>query len=71
MGNSENIKHQRYNSIFRFLKDYWPAIIAAGLIAFDARFIPVLAAVIALAVGFLPKIIELVKSIFGFGKRCR
>ena len=64
MGNSENQK--KMDSIFRFLKDYWPTIVTA-LAAFIPGF-PVLAAVIALAVSFLPKIIKLVKSILGFGK---
>ena len=64
MGNGENQK--KMDSIFRFLKDYWPAIVTA-LMAFVPGF-PVLAGVIALAVGFLPKIIKLVKSILGLGK---
>ena len=64
MGDSGNQK--KLDSIFRFLKDYWPTIITA-LAAFIPGF-PVLAAVIGLAVGFLPKIIKLVKSILGFGK---
>ena len=64
MGDGENQK--KMDSIFRFLKDYWPTIVTA-LAAFIPGF-PVLGAVIALAVGFLPKIIKLVKSILGFGK---
>ena len=63
MGDSENQK--KMDSIFRFLKDYWPTIVTA-LMAFVPGF-PVLAGVIALAVGFLPKIIKLVKSILGLG----
>ena len=65
MGNPEN--KSKLSSIFKFLKDYWPAIITA-LMAFVPGF-PVLAGVIALAVGFLPKLINLIKSIFGFGKQ--
>jgi len=64
MGDGENQK--KMDSIFRFLKDYWPTIVTA-LMAFVPGF-PVLAGVIALAVGFLPKIIKLVKSILGLGK---
>ena len=64
MGNGENQK--KMDSIFRFLKDYWPTIVTA-LAAFIPGF-PVLAAVIGLAVGFLPKLIKLVKSLLGFGK---
>ena len=63
MGNPDN--KSKLDSIFRFLKDYWPAIITA-LMAFVPGF-PVLAGVIALAVGFLPKLINLIKSIFGLG----
>ena len=63
MGNPDNAS--KLDSIFRFLKDYWPAIITA-LMAFVPGF-PVLAGVIALAVGFLPKLINLIKSIFGLG----
>ena len=63
MGDGENQK--KMDSIFRFLKDYWPTIVTA-LMAFVPGF-PVLAGVIALAVGFLPKIIKLVKSILGLG----
>ena len=64
MGNGENQK--KMDSIFRFLKDYWPTIVTA-LAAFIPGF-PVLGAVIALAVSFLPKIIKLVKSILRFWK---
>ena len=63
MGNPDN--KSKLDSIFRFLKDYWPAIITA-LMAFVPGF-PVLAGVIALAVGFLPKLINLIKSIFRLG----
>ena len=63
MGNPDN--KSKLDSIFKFLKDYWPAIITA-LMAFVPGF-PVLAGVIALAVGFLPKLITLIKSIFGLG----
>ena len=65
MGNPEN--KSKISSIFKFLKDYWPTLITA-LLAFIPGF-PVLAGVIALTVGFLPKLINLIKSIFGFGKQ--
>jgi len=64
MGDSGNQK--KLQSMFRFLKDYWPAIVTA-LLAFVPGF-PVLAGVIGLAVGFLPKLITLIKSLLGFGK---
>jgi len=64
-GDSKN--KSKITSIFRFLKDWWPAIVAA-LIPFLGG-IPLVIAVVALAVGFLPKIIDTVKMLFGFGKQ--
>ena len=64
-GDSKN--KSKITSIFRFLKDWWPAIVAA-LIPFLSG-IPLVIAVVALAVGFLPKIIDTVKMLFGFGKQ--
>ena len=65
MGDSKN--KSKITSIFRFLKDWWPAIVAA-LLPFLGG-IPLVIAVVALAVGFLPKIIDTVKMLFGFGKK--
>ena len=56
----------KIQSIFRFLKDFWP-VIAAGVIALMGP-IPGFVAAVALAFGFVPKIIDFVKSIFGLGK---
>ena len=64
-GDSKN--KSKITSIFRFLKDWWPAIVAA-LIPFLGG-IPLVIAVVALAIGFLPKIIDTVKMLFGFGKQ--
>ena len=64
-GDSKN--KSKITSIFRFLKDWWPAIVAA-LLPFLSG-IPLVIAVVALAVGFLPKIIDTVKMLFGFGKK--
>jgi hypothetical protein len=63
-GNPEN--KDKIQSIFRFLKDFWP-VIAAGVIALMGP-IPTFVAAIALAFGFVPKIIDFVKSIFGLNK---
>ena len=63
-GNPDN--KDKIQSIFRFLKDFWP-VIAAGVIALMGP-IPSFVAAIALAFGFVPKIIDFVKSIFGLGK---
>ena len=64
-GDSKN--KSKITSIFRFLKDWWPAIVAA-LIPFLSG-IPLVIAVIALVVGYLPKLIDTVKMLFGFGKK--
>ena len=63
-GNPDN--KDKIQSIFRFLKDFWP-VIAAGVIALMGP-IPSFVAALALAFGFVPKIIDFVKSIFGLGK---
>lgn len=63
-GNPDN--KDKISSIFRFLKDFWPAI-AAGVIALMGP-IPAFVAAIGLAFTFVPKIIDFVKSIFGLGK---
>ena len=64
-GNPDN--KNKIQSIFRFLKDWWPAIVAA-LIPFLGG-IPLVIAVIGLVVGYLPKLIDTVKMLFGFGKK--
>ena len=63
-GNPDN--KDKIQSIFRFLKDFWP-VIAAGVIALMGP-IPSFVAALALAFGFVPKIIDFVKSIFGLNK---
>ena len=63
-GNPAN--KDKIQSIFRFLKDFWP-VIAAGVIALMGP-IPSFVAALALAFGFVPKIIDFVKSIFGLNK---
>jgi hypothetical protein len=65
MGNPEN--KSKMQSIFRFLADWWPAIVGA-LMAFLPGF-PIITGVIALAIGYLPKLIDTVKMLFGFGKQ--
>ena len=63
-GNPAN--KDKIQSIFRFLKDFWP-VIAAGVIALMGP-IPTFVAAVALAFGFVPKIIDFVKSIFGLNR---
>ena len=64
MGNADNAK--KIQSLIRFLKDFWP-IIAGAVIALFPGLNAAVAGVL-LATQFLPKIIDLVKSIFGLGK---
>ena len=63
-GNPSN--KDKIQSIFRFLKDFWP-VIAAGVIALMGP-IPAFVAAIGLAFAVVPKIIDFVKSIFGLNK---
>ena len=61
----------KVSSLFKFLKDWWPLILAGVM-----KFIPVLLGpggmiigTIALLAWGIPKIINIVKSIFGFGSK--
>ena len=63
-GNAGN--KSKVESIFRFLKDWWPVLVAGLMALFPG--VALIPGVIALAVGFLPKLIDTVKSIFGLGK---
>ena len=56
----------KIESIFRFLKDWWPVLVAGLMALFPG--VALIPGVIALAVGFLPKLIKTVKSIFGLDK---
>jgi len=56
----------KVESIFRFLKDWWPVLVAGLMALFPG--VALIPGVIALAVGFLPKLIKTVKSIFGLDK---
>ena len=61
---------EKITSIFRFLKDWWPAIVA-GLIAFASPLlgpVGVIAGITALVIWGVSKIQDAIKSIFGFGK---
>ena len=67
-GDPANI--DKVKSIFRFLGDWWPAIVA-GLIAFASPLlgpVGVIAGIVALVVWGVVKIQDAIKSIFGFGK---
>ena len=65
----ENTK--KVKTVFRFLSDFWPAIVG-GLLLFmpmifgPAGFVIMLGALI---IGFLPKLISATKQLFGFGQQ--
>ena len=62
---------KKVQTVFRFLSDFWPAIVG-GLLLFmpmifgPAGFVIMLGALI---IGFLPKLISATKQLFGFGQQ--
>ena len=60
--NSDKVK-----SIFNFLADWWPVLVA-GLMAIVGPGITFAVGLVALLAWGIPKIINAVKSVFGFGK---
>ena len=63
--------NKKVQTVFRFLSDFWPAIVG-GLLLFmpmifgPAGFVIMLGALI---IGFLPKLISATKQLFGFGQQ--
>ena len=57
----------KVESIFRFLKDWWPVLVAGLMALFPG--VALIPGIIALTIGFLPKLIDTVKSILGFNKQ--
>jgi len=64
-GNPDN--KSKMESIFRFLKDWWPVLVAGLMALFPG--VALIPGLIALTVGFLPKLIDTVKMLFGFNKQ--
>ena len=64
-GNPDN--KSKITSIFKFLKDWWPALVAVLMALFPG--FALIPGIIALSVSFLPKLIDTVKSILGFNKQ--
>ncbi len=67
---SDPANKKKVASLFRFIKDWWPAIVT-GLILFAGSMLGptgIVIAITALIVGFIPKVINAIKSFFGFGK---
>ena len=62
---------KKVETIFRFIKDWWPALVG-GLILFGGALLgPVglIAGITALAIGFIPKLVDATKQLLGFGKQ--
>ena len=67
---SDSANRKKVSSIFRFIKDWWPAILT-GLLLFAGTMLGpagLILGAIALVAVFLPKLINTVKQLFGFGK---
>ena len=61
---------KKVSSLFRFIKDWWPAILT-GLLLFAGSMLGptgIIIGITALVVGFIPKIVNSIKSLFGFTK---
>ena len=58
----------KVTSIFRFIKDWWPLLVA-GIMAFVGPGVTFVIGAIALLSWGIPKIVDAVKSIFGFGSK--
>ena len=64
--NPENTK--KVSAIFRFLKDWWPVLVA-GIMAIVGPGIIFTVGLIALLAWGIPKIVNIVKTLFGFGPK--
>ena len=61
----------KVETIFRFIKDWWPTLLG-GLILFGGALLgPVglIAGITALSIAFIPKLIDATKQLLGFGKQ--
>ena len=61
---------KKVSSLFRFIKDWWPALLTGILLFAGSMLGPtgVIIGVVALVVGFIPKITNSIKQLFGFTK---
>ena len=60
---------KKIETIFRFIKDWWPTLLA-GLILFGGALLGpagLIIGITALAIGFIPRLVDATKKIFGFG----
>ena len=67
---SDPANQEKVSSIFRFIKDWWPAILTALLLFAGSMLGPagIVIGVVALVVGFIPKIKNALGSLLGFTK---
>ena len=65
---SDPANKDKVTSIFRFIKDWWPLLVA-GIMAFVGPGVTFVVGAIALLTWGIPKIVDAVKSIFGFGSK--
>ena len=65
---SDPANKDKVTSIFRFIKDWWPLLVA-GIMAFVGPGVTFVIGAIALLSWGIPKIVDAVKSIFGFGSK--
>ena len=63
-GNPDN--KGKIESIFKFLRDWWPVLVAGLMALFPG--VALIPGLLAITIGFLPKLIDTVKMLFGFGK---
>ena len=67
---SDPTNAKKVSSLFRFIKDWWPAILTGILLFAGSMLGPtgIIIGVTALVVGFIPKITNSIKQLFGFTK---
>ena len=65
---SDPTNKDKVSSLFKFIKDWWPLLVA-GIMAFVGPGMIFVAGAIALLSWGIPKIVDAVKSIFGFGDK--
>ena len=67
---SDPTNAKKVSSLFRFIKDWWPAILTGILLFAGSMLGPggIIIGITALVVGFIPKIVNSIKTLFGFTK---
>ncbi len=67
---SDPANAKKVSSLFRFIKDWWPALLTGILLFAGSMLGPtgIIIGVVALVVGFIPKITNSIKQLFGFTK---